>query len=111
MKVVIWNLKWAKLTSWRSGPIPQRLKAEAADIAVLTETQLDLARSAFPYVVDAGPHPRSSQPDGSKVVVASRHPMQLIDAIGSPDLPEKNFRLAYPSSRSTPISPRSAPSA
>ena len=25
------------------------------------------------------------------MVVASRHPLQLIDAIGSPDLPEKNF--------------------
>lgn len=91
MKVLTWNLEWAKLTSWRSGPVLRRLHTEAADIAVLTETQLGLARAAFPYVVDAGPHPRSGQPDGSKVVVASRHPLELIDAIGSPELPERNF--------------------
>lgn len=91
VKVATWNLEWAKLTSWRSGPILRRLEAEAADVAVLTETQFGLARSAFPYVVDAGPHPRSGQPDGSKVVVASRHPLKFIDAIGSPHLPERNF--------------------
>lgn len=91
MKVVTWNLEWAEVTSWRSGPILQRLEAEAADIAVLTETQLDLARSAYPYIVDAGPHPSSGQPNGSKVVVASRHPLHLVDAVGSPDLPERNF--------------------
>lgn len=91
LKIVTWNLEWAKLRSWRSGPILQRLAAEAADIAVLTEAQLDLARSAFPHVVDAGPHPRSGQPNGSKVVVASRHPLNLIDTVGSPALLERNF--------------------
>jgi hypothetical protein len=58
----------AKLTSWRSRPFLHRLEAGAADIAILTEAQLDVARSAFPHVVDAGPHPRSGQPSGSKVI-------------------------------------------
>lgn len=91
VRALTWNTEWATLRSWRSGPILERLERESADVAVLTETQLDLAHGAYPFVADAGPHPRSGQPSGSKVVIASRHPMQIVDVIGSPQLPEHNF--------------------
>lgn len=91
MKILTWNLEWATLRSWRSRPILDRVETEAADVAVLTETQLEVAHAVYPHVVDAGPHPRSRKPNGSKVVVASRHPLTVVDLVGSPDLPERNF--------------------
>lgn len=91
MKVLTWNLQWAKLSSWRAEPILERLQSETADVAVLTETQLPLAQELYPYVVDAGPHPKSGQPEGSKVVVASHHPLAVVDVVGSQRLPPRNF--------------------
>lgn len=91
MKVLTWNLQWAKLSWWRAEPILERLRVETADVAVLTEAQVLFARELYPYVVDAGPHPKSRQPQGSKVVVASRYPLEVVDLVGSPDLPPKNF--------------------
>ena len=90
VKFMTWSLEWATLTSWRSRPTLRRIETEAAVIAVLAETQLDLARSAFP----TAPHPRSGQPGGSKVVVGSRHALELIDSIGSPQLSEHNLVTA-----------------
>ncbi len=40
MKLLTWNLQWAKLTWWRAAPILDRQRAESADVAVLTEAQL-----------------------------------------------------------------------
>lgn len=71
VKILTWNLQWAKPTSWRSAPILRRLESEAADIAILTEAQLEVAHSIVSHLADAGPHPRARQPNGSKVVIAS----------------------------------------
>lgn len=91
LKILTWNLEWVTLRSWRACPILDRLETEAADVAVLTETQLEVAHAAYPHVVDAGPHPKSGQPNGSKVVIASRHPLTMVDLVGSPELPKRNF--------------------
>jgi hypothetical protein len=56
-----------------------RLRAEAGDVAVLTEAQVPMARRLYEHVVDAGPHPKARQPDGSEVVMASRCPMEVVD--------------------------------
>lgn len=91
MRVLAWNLEWAKLTSWRAEPILARLRTEHADVAVLTEAQVPFVREVYEHVAHAGPHPKARQPDGSKVVVASRHPLEVVDLVGSDDLPPRNF--------------------
>jgi endonuclease/exonuclease/phosphatase family metal-dependent hydrolase len=91
VRVLTWNLQWAKSKAWRAGPMLERLRAEAADVAVLTEAQVPMARDLYEHVVDAGPHPKARQPDGSKVVIASQWPIEVVDLTGSPDLPPHNF--------------------
>lgn len=91
MRVLTSNIEWVRTTWWRGEPVLDRLRTEAADIAILTEAQVPLVRELYDHVVDAGPHPRANQPDGSKVVVASRHPMEVVDLHGSDDLPPHNF--------------------
>lgn len=91
MRVLTWNVEWTKLTWWRAAPILARLRREAADVAVLTEAQVPLAHELYEHVVDAGPHPKARQPEGSWVVVASRHPLEIVDLVGSEDLPPRNF--------------------
>jgi endonuclease/exonuclease/phosphatase family metal-dependent hydrolase len=68
-----------------------RLDAAEPDVAVLTEARVDLAERHWPHVMDVGPHPRSGQPRGSKVVIASRVPLTLVDDLGSSRLPARNF--------------------
>lgn len=89
--LLTWNLQWATATSWRYREIAARLKTANADVAVLTEAQIDVATSLYRHVVHTGPHPRANKPRGSKVIVASDHPIEPVDLVGSPDLPEKNF--------------------
>lgn len=91
LRVLTWNLQWVKLTWWRAGPILARMRREAADVAVLTEAQVPLARELYEHTADAGPHPKARQPDGSKVIVASHHPLDVVDIRGSDDLPPGNF--------------------
>lgn len=89
--MLTWNLEWAKLTWWRAEPLLTRLTREDADVAVLTEAQLPFARELYEHVVDAGPHPKARQPEGSKVIVASKHPLDVVDLVGSDQLPPRNF--------------------
>jgi endonuclease/exonuclease/phosphatase family metal-dependent hydrolase len=56
----------------------------------LTEAQLPFACEVFEHVVDAGPHAQARQPDGSKVI-ASKHPLDVIDLVGSDALPPRDF--------------------
>ncbi|AXV10093.1 hypothetical protein DVS28_b0323 (plasmid) [Euzebya pacifica] len=90
-RILTWNLQWAAPRSWRTAVIADRIRSEAADVAVLTEARIDVARSLFDHVAHPGPHPASRQPNGSKVVIASNHPMRVVDLLGSPHLPERNF--------------------
>lgn len=90
-RVVTWNLAWAGPRSWRTPVISERLRAAAADVAVVTEARVDVVQGLYECVVHPGPHPRSGQPRGSKVVVASDHPIHVVDLVGSPGLPERNF--------------------
>ena len=91
LRIATWNLEWSGERSWRTPHQLHRLQSVAPDVAVLTEARLPVVRQIFAHTVDAGPHPLSNVPNGSKVVIASRHPMRLVDKIGSPDLPPHNF--------------------
>ena len=62
-----------------------------ADVAVLAETQVAVAEHHFAHQVNAGPHPASNKPYGSKVVLASKHPLAVVGLVGDPELPEANF--------------------
>jgi endonuclease/exonuclease/phosphatase family metal-dependent hydrolase len=60
-------------------------------VAVLTEAQLPFAGELYEHVVDAGPHPKARHPEGSKVIVASKHRLDVVDLVGSEELPPRNF--------------------
>ena len=86
-----WNLQWATHRSGRYELVSKHPAAVDADVAVLAETQVAVAEHHFAHQVNAGPHPASNKPYGSKVVLASKHPLAVVGLVGDPELPEANF--------------------
>ena len=90
LRIATWNLEWATTGTANFPTIERRLAAVDPDIAVLTEMTVGTA-ARWPYVIDAGTHPDICTGNKRKVAIASKYPLTLIDAVGSPQLPPANF--------------------
>lgn len=87
-RVATWNLKWARAGRARGARIRDVLEAVGADVAVLTEAELDMA-PAGGHIVDAGSDwgYRVRRTERRKVMMWSREPWRDVDAVGSTELP------------------------
>ena len=90
LRIATWNLEWATTGTANWPTIEKRLATVDPDIAVLTEMTVGTAER-WPHVIDAGTHPDICTGKKRKVAIASKYPLTLVDAIGSPELPPANF--------------------
>ena len=90
LRIATWNLEWATTGTANWPTIEKRLESVDPDVAVLTEMTVGTA-DRWPHVIDAGTHPDICTGNKRKVAIASKHPLTLVDGVGSPQLPPANF--------------------
>lgn len=90
IRVATWNLQWASTGSARWAPIQRRLADVDADVAVLTEVTSSIIEQ-WPHHLDGGTAEGICTGHRRKVAIVSKHPLRLVDAVGSDRLPPANF--------------------
>lgn len=87
LRLVLWNVEWAKTSMRRGQRIAEILADVAPDVMCLTETTLDLL-PAGGNVIEAEPDYGYAHDGGRrKVVLWSKTPWTDVDDVGSPQMP------------------------
>lgn len=92
LRVANWNLAWRSPRSVAAPVIRRRLDAVGAEVAVLTEARLSMLDGWWHHTCDAGVgHYPGTPEDGTKVAIASTHPMRVFERCKDTNLPPGNF--------------------
>lgn len=91
IRVLVWNVEWARTRSGRGREIRRRIEEETADVVCVTEGFAEVLPESG-HLIDSDPDYGYRVHEGRrKVLLWSREPWERVDRIGHSDLPAGRY--------------------
>lgn len=103
LRLLNWNVEWARPDAKKSGAIRERIAAENADVICLTEVDPDFLAGDGYLVSSEANYGYASKSWRRKVVLWSTNPWTEVDSVGSELLPTGRFVSAVTETHLGPI--------